>query len=428
MAIAPQRTSSCLALLALLSSFPVSLGEATHMTGEALIGVSSVSEILDQFFKKQELAGHKAPAWKNEAQAMISLMQGMKDINMTTQATVDGYVRSIIATLETDVNNTAVEQARDKITLEQFENQTRSMLSSLDTQLAKVKTLSGTSKDCRDKVIIINGTYYGPPNSCTDADRTGGGTCPTECGKPSKGEFELTAEAKRTYTCDFEAGDSPEQCVDRLWGKVEMTKQNLTNKYNHWATEKGNCEAHMARCAKCNPIWNNKTQQITLCNGKRDMVYDAYCTLQTKQNDFCSANNTLHSQWTTVLSPAQVDRAEEYSDLKFIICIFKKYLQTSTFTKPMIDECFPRETAADFYSFASPPGELSLPNIDASAVPSCYGAIAHSASTPLFDMTGLINEMKIDGHAQTVSVADHVYAPAADSSSVFCTALTQSPY
>merc|ERR1719298_120399 len=111
-------TSTCLSLLVLLSSFPVSLGDASVISGSSLIGVSSVSEILDQFFKKQELNGRKVPSWKSEAQSMISLLQSLKDINATTQATVDGYVRNIIETLQADVNNTKAEQASAKTTLD----------------------------------------------------------------------------------------------------------------------------------------------------------------------------------------------------------------------------------------------------------------------------------------------------------------------
>jgi hypothetical protein len=110
-----QRASTCLSLLALLSSFPLSLGDATHISGSSLIGVSSVSEILDQFFKKQEIAGRKPSAWKNEAQAMISLVQSLKDIDPATQAKVDGYVTQIIHTLQGDIDGTrtAQETAKD---------------------------------------------------------------------------------------------------------------------------------------------------------------------------------------------------------------------------------------------------------------------------------------------------------------------------
>merc|ERR1719298_263411 len=110
-------TSTCLSLLVLLSSFPVSLGDASVISGSSLIGVSSVSEILDQFFKKQELNGRKVPSWKSEAQAMISLVQSLKDINATTQATVDGYVRNIIDTLKADLANLPTEQAAGKTAL-----------------------------------------------------------------------------------------------------------------------------------------------------------------------------------------------------------------------------------------------------------------------------------------------------------------------
>ena len=85
----------------------------------------------------------------------------------------------------------------------------------------------------------------------------------------------------------------------------------------------------------------------------------------------------------------------------------------------MISSCT-KKTAADFYGTTST-GELTLPAVDSSAVPACYGAVSHSSGSPLFDMTGLINELKYDGYATTVSVADHLYAPAAGSTSKFCT-------
>merc|ERR550537_1339069 len=92
--------SVCLSLLALLC-FP-SLGDATQISGSSLIGVSTVSEILDQFFKKQEKAGHPTPAWKNEAQAMMSLVESLKDIDRDTQEKVNHYVGQIIETLTND--------------------------------------------------------------------------------------------------------------------------------------------------------------------------------------------------------------------------------------------------------------------------------------------------------------------------------------
>jgi len=421
--------ATCLSLLALLSSFPLSLGSDTHISGSSLIGVSSVSEILDQFFKKQEISGRKAPAWKKEAQSMISLLQSLKDINATTQATVDGYVRNIIETLQADVNNTKAEQASAKTTLDALKNTVVDELRDLDQQLTKVKTLSGQSKACRDNVTTQNTAFY---SQCSDndADEAGGdasrNSCPRQCGHPSAFEFELKDSAKKSYTCDFEAGQTAQQCVADLWEQVNKTRTNLTNKYNAWATKKRQCEEHMTRCATCNPLWKTMTNTIGLCNGKRNVSYDAYCTLQKEQTDFCNSNETLHSQWTTALKPAQDARVSEYSDLEFIICIFEKYFETKSFTQSMVSNCV-RKTAADFYSFATPTGELVLPNVDASAVPQCFGAVSHASGNILFDMTGLINEFQMDESvsASTVSIADHVYAPATPEGSKFCTVLTR---
>jgi len=412
-------TSTCLSLLVLLSSFPVSLGDASVISGSSLIGVSSVSEILDQFFKKQEMNGRKVPGWKSEAQAMISLVQSLNDINATTQATVDGYVRNIIDTLKADLANLPTEQANAKTSLDNLKTMLTTELGHLSDQLTKVKTLSGSSKDCRSTVVTLNTSYLGE-HGCTNSYLPSqGGTCPTECGKPSTKEFELTSKAKETYTCDFEAGETAKACVARLWAEVNVTRTNLTNKYNAWATKKAQCEAEMAKCAKCNPLFAALNAKVTECDGKRDVLYGAYCTLQTDQTDFCSSNGTLYSQWSTVESPAQDARASEFTDLDFIICIFEKYLETKTFSNAMISSCT-KKTAADFYGTTST-GELTLPAVDSSDVPACYGAVSHSSGSPLFDMTGLINELKYDDYATTVSVADHLYAPAAGSTSKFCT-------
>jgi len=404
------------------------------MSGSALIGVSSVSEILDQFFQKRERAGRPAPAWKKEAQAMISLVQSLKDINETTQATVDGYVHNIIDTLKGDVKITQDEQDGAKTTLDGFKSTTVTELGHLSTQLTKVKSLSGTSKGCRANWTALKTSFY---SQCSDNDKDGdapwaglefpslmevGAGCPKECGKPSKQDFELNADAKKSYTCDFEAGETAKQCVARLWAKVNMTRQNLTNHYNQWSADKKRCEDHMARCSVCQPLWDNMVSVFYQCNDKRDVLYDAYCTLQSEQNDFCTSNETLQTQWYSALSPAQDARVSEYSDLEFIICIFEKYLETKTFTKEMIDQCT-HKTAADFYG-STTVGELTLPTYDASAVPACYGAVSHSSATPLFDLTGLINELKIDKLAQTISVDSHAYAPAAGPGSSFCTVLT----
>jgi len=411
-----QRASTCLSLLALLSSFPLSLGDATHMSGSSLIGVSTVSEILDQFFKKQEIAGRKPPVWKQEAQAMIALVQSLKDINSTTQATVDGYVRNIIDTLKVDVNNTKAEQAAAKVALDALETAVRRELGNLVTQLDKVKNFSATSKACRADVASQKNGFYNQLRNgtwkCADHYRNAGGYCPTECGKPSTAEFELTSEAKDTYTCNFEAGDTAKQCVDKLWAKVNMTRQNLTNKYNSWFATKNKCELNRTRCATCNPIWDAYTNSNTSCNGKRDVGYAGYCTLQTEQNDFCSASATLHTQWSTVLSPAQVARVSEYSDLEFIICIFEKYLIDKSFTTSMVSGCT-RKTAADFYTFTLPTGELKNPNVDDTMVPKCSGTVTHTSGSTLWDMTGLVNEFNRDGYGSTVSTLDHVYSPSA---------------
>jgi len=123
------------------------------------------------------------------------------------------------------------------------------------------------------------------------------------------------------------------------------------------------------------------------------------------------------------LSPAQDARVKEFSDLGFIKCMFEKYLEDKTFTKAQIDSCV-RKTAADFYA-ATTTGELTLGTYDSSAVPTCYGAVSHTNGSPLFDLTGLIDELKMSGFATTVSVADHAYAPAAGSESAFCKALTR---
>jgi len=419
-----RRTSICLSLLALLSSVTVSLGDASHISGSSLIGVSSVSEILDQFFKKDEMNGRKAPAWKSEAQAMISLVQNLKDIDPTTQAQVDVYVGKIIAMLKNDTADTKSDQVRAADILEGFKNTTVTHLGHLDGQLTKVKSLSGISKTCRANVSTQNSSYF-DTHGCTNSYLPSqGGTCPTECGKPSTAEFELNADAKQTYTCDFEAGETAKQCVDRLRAKVNMTRTNLTNKYNAWSAKKTQCEAEMAKCAKCNPLWDTMQLTIASCNQKRQTLYDAYCTLQTEQNDFCESNETLHREWSTDIAPGQRDRWDKYIDTDYITCIFEKYLEQKNFTTTLINSC-PKKSPSDFYTYATPPGELTLPNVDASAVPACYGAVSHSSPGPLFDMTGLINELTSENLATTVSVADHLYAPAAGSDSVFCTAVTQ---
>jgi uncharacterized protein YoxC len=425
-----QRASTSLSLLFLLSSFPLSLGDATQIGG----GVSTVSEILDQFFKKQEINGRKPPVWKKEAQAMISLVQSLKDIDPTTQSKVNGYVDEIIKTLQGDVDETKIVQANAAGTLQVLTTDLQTALQGLDSQLTKVKSFSATVDTCRGNVSTQKTEFY---KVCTDNDRDGssassssmsllelGGSCPTECGKPSTADFELTYEAKQTHTCDFEAGETSKECVAKLWGKVNLTRANLTNKYNAWAAKKKQCEDHMDRCATCNPKWNAITNTITVCENKRDVSYDAYCTLQAKENGFCSANETFHTQWATVVEPDQAARVSEYSDLEFIKCIFKAYLQTANFTKAMIDGC-PRNGAQEFYTFATPTGELVKPNVDASAVPQCHGTVSHSQPSPLFDMTGLINELKTDGHGATISVADHVYSPDASPSSTFCSVLTR---
>jgi len=403
-----QRASTCLSLLALLSSFPLSLGDATHMSGSSLIGVSSVSEILDQFFKKQEMAGRKPPVWKQEAQAMIALVQSLKDINATTQATVDGYVNNIIDTLKADVDNTKTEQAAGKTALDGLKSTVVTELGNLDAQLVKVKGFSADSKACRADVASKLSGFYG---QCTDNDRTGGGKCPLECGKPSTVDFELTKEAKDSYTCDFEAGETAKQCVAKLWAKVNLTRDNLTNKYNSWAQKKKNCEDHMARCVKCNPIWDDWNNTETACNGTRNVAFAGYCTLQVEQTDFCIANDTLYTEWKDVLKPAQEARVSEYSDLDFIICIFEEYLKSHDFSQSMVSGCT-RKTAADFYSFAAPTGELTLPAVDSSNVPKCYGEVTHAASSPLWDMTGLVDEFTKEGYGSSVKVTSKVYEPA----------------
>jgi hypothetical protein len=431
-AVMTQRASTCLSLLALLSSFPLSLGDATHISGSSLIGVSSVSEILDQFFKKQEIAGRKPSAWKNEAQAMISLVQSLKDIDPATQAKVDAYVTQIIHTLQGDIDGTRTAQATAKDLLDEHKTRVEGEVTLLHTQLDLVKSLSASSAACRDNVTAQRTAYYA---QCSDNDRNGGSSsssssmsllelgssCPTECGKPSTADFELTSEAKQTYTCDFEAGETAKECVARLWGKVNLTRANLTNKYNAWAAKKKLCEEHMARCAVCNPLWDRMIGTIEVCDTKRDALYGDYCRLQPFQTLFCGAKADLDGNFSHQ-EELQEDRVTEYSDLKFIKCIFERYLETKNFTETMISNDCPRISAADFYSFATPPGQLELPHVDVSEVPTCQGAVSHEQGSTLYDMTGLINEFTLDGHGNTVSVADAIYSPDASPSAAICTA------
>merc|ERR1719238_670122 len=140
-----------LSLLFLFSSFPLSLGDATQIGG----GVSSVSEILDQFFKKQEMNGRKAPAWKSEAQSMISLVQSLKDIDPETQAKVNGWVRNITELLKADRENLKPEQAAAKINLDRVTDDHVWNLGNLSQLLTKVKSMSGKSAACRQNVSTL---------------------------------------------------------------------------------------------------------------------------------------------------------------------------------------------------------------------------------------------------------------------------------
>jgi len=427
-----QRASACLSLLALLSSFPLIQGDASHISGSSLLGVSSVSEILDKFFKNQEMAGRPAPAWKKEAQAMISLVQGMTEIDPQTQQVVDGYVNQILEALGNNTEFIVQQQTTAQGDLELFKGNVVEKLGGLDTWLGKVKLFSGKSKTCRDNVTQQNESFY---SQCSDNDRNGGsssssmsllereGPCPTQCGKPDTFDFELNAEAKATYTCNFKAGQRAKECVDQLRAKVNMTRQTLTNHYTEWNRDKLACEAHMTRCANCNPLWDTMQSKILLCDEEKDSLYDAYCELQKAQSSFCLANETLHTTFNENVADSQSKRAEEHIELEFLKCIFTKYLEIHNFTVPMVQGCeAAKETAADFYALSTV-GEITLPAVDASAVPACFGTVSHSESGPLSGMTGLINELKTDNYAQTVSVADHIFAPAAGDSSPFCTAL-----
>jgi len=419
------RASICLSLLALLSSFPVSLGVASHISGSSLIGVNSVSEILDQFFKKQEMNGRKAPAWKVEAQSMISLVQSLKDIDPETQAKVNGWVRNITNLLQADRENLKPEQAAAKINLDRFEEIHVWDLGNLSQLLTKVKSMSGKSAACRQNVSTLKASYFGThgctasylPSQIGDLSPCGNLTC----GKPSTVSFELTEAAKQKETCKFQDGETAKQCVGRLWDKVNRTRETLTSKYLAWSANKTQCLAKEANCARCNELWDPILVTNETCNGKRDGLFEKYCDLQALQNDFCISNTTLHDAWNST-SNLQVERVKEYIDLTYIKCVFEKYLEVQTFNEAMIRSCQPLKTANDFYQYASDTGEITLPTVDASAVPACYGAVSHSSTSPLFDMTGLINELQYNNYATTVSVADHIYAPAAGTGSVFCAA------
>jgi hypothetical protein len=160
---------------------------------------------------------------------------------------------------------------------------------------------------------------------------------------------------------------------------------------------------------------------IEVCDTKRDALYGDYCRLQPLQTLFCGAKADLDGNFSHQ-EELQEDRVTEYSDLKFIKCIFERYFETKNFTETMISNDCPRISAADFYSFASPPGQLELPHVDVSEVPTCQGAVSHEQGSTLYDMTGLINEFTLDGHGNTVSVADAIYSPDASPSAAICTA------
>lgn len=422
-----RRASTCLSLLALLSSFPVSLGAASHISGSSLIGVSSVSEILDKFFQKQELSGGKPPLWKSEAQAVMSLLQDMKAINETTQERVNEHVTAIIDELKPDRQQQIMGQESAKADLDDHERDVRAELRDLEQQLTRVKTFSGDCGICRANVTTQVSLWY---SNCTDNDR--GLACPAPlgnagvCGSPSTADFELVPSAKQQYTCDFEAGQTAKECVATLWAKVNMTRQNLTNKYLAWAAKKRDCERHRDRCDHCDPLWRIKEAKIEQCDHQRNITYDAYCTLQTRQEEFCTASSSLHDWWTRTGEPGQVNRSQLYSDLDYLICVFEEYLVQQNFTQEMLTVTCTKKGAGDFYA-ATTAGELVLPTVDASDVPGCSSAVSHSSGTVLYDMTGLINEFQTDGHGSTVSTASGVYSPAAGDGSFACTALMPTP-
>jgi len=110
----------------------------------------------------------------------------------------------------------------------------------------------------------------------------------------------------------------------------------------------------------------------------------------------CTQDGQLNRDWKNE-ETEQTSRYEMWSDTKFVVCIFEEYLGAGNFTESAFDTCSNKpHSAADFYKFASPPGQLQEPTLDMSQVPTCDRTRAQSPET-VTGLDGLRFLWKFDG-------------------------------
>jgi hypothetical protein len=397
-----------LAILALLVSSPCSQAGEVH--GQVL------SDVLHKFFAKREAARKAAPTWKPQVEAMMSLVESMKDLQDQTPETkgsVTKLVTSIIELLEADVNRTKVAQEDAAGQLKESKSASEEKVTKVASAYSELKTSSTNASACHGEIAECKDRFFNGSPPCS-ADDISDAAC--QCTVNSVYDFELVPEAKEQRWCDFANQDTAQSCVDSLWVEVNKTRAALKKKHREWLAAVSACNTKRTTCETCKPKWDKCESDEGDCEAKHESIYGAYRTFQTLETEMCTADQNLANHWTTAKG-LQTSRAEEWSDLKFVICIFGKFNEEFNFTQTAFESCKDDIGEPDFYAFAD---ELQQPVLDMSVVPACDRTRTKKLDAkveglcPGGDQGGLCFLWKLDGcgtYSQVTINTGNIFAP-----------------
>jgi len=346
-------------------------------------------------------------------EAVMSLVESMKDLQDASPQTMENVkkmVTSIIELLEADVNRTKVEQDAAKTELGQDKATAQNgAVTQTVTTYNKLKASSKGGQDCHEAVTQLQDDFL-EVHKCSQGDIE---ESACDCTVNSVHDFSLTETAKALHWCDFSAQQTSQTCINQLWAEVNATRASLKSKHSAWKQEKQVCENKRAQCLHCRPKDINIKEKDAECKGRHQGIYDEYDTFQIQETSMCNADEALANRWT-VQSGLQSSRVEEWSDLRFVICIFKDFKTAFNFTQESFDACKNKNGEADFYTFAG--GQLQEPVLDMTEVPACDRQRPNKDAT-VSGLDGLLWLWALDKcgeHAQVTITTGNTFQPVVD--------------
>jgi len=361
-------TQSFLPILALIVGWPCSQAGEVNLGGA--VGGQVLSDVLHKFFATREANWKAAPTWKPQVEAMMSLVESMKNLQEADPKTisgVNGMVTSIIDLLQVDVSRTYDDQinASTRLALSKTGTQNGQVLTGANVY-KKLKTDSSEGEACHGRVTTLTEAFKTAGCSQDDLHAS---SC--NCSVNSVYDFELVDAAKALRWCDFAAKETAQTCINDLWAEVNKTRATLKGEHSKWLTAKAACEVKRAQCVKCQPLWTTITYEDGVCDGKHQAIYETYRELQTSQTTMCDAVTALAAEWSTETTKRTI-RAEEWSDLKFVICIFKSFKQDFNFTQGSFNTCKnDDQIGAPAFKKLFTAAQLKKPDLNLAEVPPC---------------------------------------------------------